>query len=70
MVRAVVHKEGDRVLFVVSGDDSELGELEEGQEVHLAITSNEPEEVSDEAFDAMVDRLIDKNRDALEYLAQ
>lgn len=70
MVRAIVHKEDGRTLFVVSETNPELGALEDGQEVQLAITPNEPEEMSDKDFDAMIDRLIEKNRDALEYLAQ
>ncbi len=70
MVRAIVRKEGDRVLFEVSPEDPEIKALQEGQELQLTIGTATRRELSDAEFEAMIDRLIDENREALEYLAQ
>jgi uncharacterized protein YrzB (UPF0473 family) len=66
VVRAIVHKDGDRTTFEVTGGNSNFGELQDGQEVQLAIVPDQP----DDEFDAMIERLIEKNRDALDYLAE
>ncbi len=70
MVRAIVHRDGDRVLFEVSANSPEVEGLQDGQELQLTIGEDAPRDMSDDEFDAMIDRLIDENRDALEYLAQ
>lgn len=70
MVRAVVHREGDRVLFEVSADAPEIEDLKDGQILRLDISSPKRGDVSDEEFMRIVDRVIDENREALEYLAK
>ena len=70
MVRAIVHKEGERVYLEVPADDPKVVELENGEEVNVAFDKREPREMSDDEFDAMVHRLIKDHRDALDYLAQ
>lgn len=70
MVRAIVHKEGDRVLFEVSRDAPEAQGLQDGQEIVVNIGSRTVHGMTDEEFVKMVDEIIDEDREALEYLAQ
>lgn len=70
MVRAIVRKEGDRTFLEISDEVSNIGELEDGQEIQLSILSDTPDDLSIEEFDETVERLIAENREALDYLAQ
>jgi hypothetical protein len=70
MVRAIVHKEGDRVLFEVSHDAPEARNLQDGQEIVVTFGPPTAHEMTDEEFVDMVDQIIDEDREALEYLAQ
>lgn len=70
MVRAIVRKENDRVLFEVSADEPDVKALQEGQELQLTIGTLMHKDGSDSNFDAVVDRMIDEHREALEYLGR
>lgn len=70
MVRAIVRKEGDRTFLEISDEVSNIGNLEDGQEIQLSILSDTPDDLSIEEFDETVERLIAENREALDYLAQ
>ncbi len=70
MVRAIVRKEGDRTFLEISDEVSDIGNLEDGQEIQLSILSDTPDDLSIEEFDETVERLIAENREALDYLAQ
>lgn len=70
MVRAIVRKEGDRTFLEISDEVSNIGDLEDGQEIQLSILSDTPDDLSIEEFDETVERLIAENREALDYLAQ
>jgi hypothetical protein len=69
LVRAIVHRDGDRTMLEVVSNDPEVIDLKEGQEVLLTIKAGAPREISDDEFDAIVDRIIDEHREALDYLA-
>lgn len=70
MVRAIYHKDGDKVVLEVISGDREISGYEEGQELSLTIDTENPKGMSDDEFKAMVDRIIDEHREALDYLAQ
>jgi ribosomal protein L21E len=70
MVRVIVHKEDDKVLLEVISGEREISGYEDGQEIFLTIQTDSSKEMSDAEFNAMVDRIIDENREALDYLAQ
>ena len=70
MVRAIVHKEGDRVFLEVAANDPKVSQLRDGEELNVTIGEPASTGMSDDEFDAMVDRLIKEHRDALDYLAQ
>lgn len=70
MVRAIVHRDGERVYLEVPANDPKVVGLENGDEVDVAFDRQKSREMSDDEFDAMVDRLIKEHRDALDYLAQ
>jgi len=70
MVRAIVHKEDDRVLLEVSNDDPEVEGLKDGDILRLTIGKSPREDISQAEFEALVDRIIDENMEALEYLGR
>lgn len=68
MVRAIVHKEGDRYMLEVSEAEGIEAGLEDGQEIAFTFERLRHGMTEDE-WNAMVTRIIDENREALEYLA-
>lgn len=70
MVRAIVRKEGNRVYLEVAPNDPQVVELQDGEELNVALDKSDAQAISDNEFDAIVDRLIKEHRDALDYLAQ
>jgi hypothetical protein len=70
MVRAIVHKEGDRVLIEVSAEDARIAGLEDGQELELNLPATSRGNDLDPRIKAIATRIIREHRDALDYLAQ
>lgn len=70
MIRAIVHKEGDRVYLEVPANDPTVVDLKNGEEIDVAFDTSTSVEMSDDEFDAMADRLIKEHREALDYLAK
>jgi hypothetical protein len=70
MVRAIVHKEGDRVILEVSAEDARSAGLEDGQELELNLPSRNRTNDLDPEIRAIATRIIREHREALDYLAK
>jgi hypothetical protein len=70
MARAIVHKEGDRVLIEISAEDADAAGLEDGQVMEIPLPMSDVGDQLDPEIKAIAKRIIREHRDALDYLAQ
>jgi hypothetical protein len=70
VVRAIVHKEGDRVLIEISAEDAHAAGLHDGQELEIPLSASNSGNKLDPKIEAIARRIIREHDDALDYLAQ